>query len=193
MKVLFLGNDGEDSIALASYIRSSGDTVLYSAQRIDNKLLESFLPDIIVSYNYRFILRKEVFDKSPLGTINLHISYLPWNRGADPNFWSHADRSPAGVTIHYIDEGIDTGDIITQKEVSFSHDETLKTSYARLHQNIRELFQDTWPLIKNGRHQRVVQQGLGSYHRSKDKEPYLDFLKNGWDTPISLIQGIAKR
>ena len=38
----------------------------------------------------------------------MHISYLPFNRGAHPNYWSFKDNSPKGVTIHFIDNGIDT-------------------------------------------------------------------------------------
>lgn len=50
--------------------------------------------------------------------MNLHISYLPWNKGADPNFWSCIDGTPAGVTLHHIDAGVDTGDIIAQALMS---------------------------------------------------------------------------
>ncbi|MCL0081308.1 hypothetical protein M1N64_03665 [Peptococcaceae bacterium] len=49
-------------------------------------------------------------DKFQGRAINLHISFLPWNRGADPNFWSFIENAPVGVSIHYLDEGIDTGD-----------------------------------------------------------------------------------
>ena len=51
--------------------------------------------------------------------INLHIGYLPYNRGAHPNFWSFMDNTPTGVTIHEIDKNIDTGKIIYQKIVDF--------------------------------------------------------------------------
>ena len=44
------------------------------------------------------------------------MSYLPWNRGADPNFWSILEDTPKGVTIHIMDESIDTGDILYQKD-----------------------------------------------------------------------------
>eukprot|EP00392_Amoebophrya_sp_AT5.2_P019205 g19951.t1 len=63
--------------------------------------------DYCVSYGYRHIIRTPViegmFDRKRI--INLHISYLPYNRGADPNLWSILERTPPGVTIHHIDEG----------------------------------------------------------------------------------------
>ena len=65
----------------------------------------------------------------------MHISLLPWNRGYHPNIWSFLEDTPKGVTIHYINEGIDTGDIIVQKEIVIDEDkETLKSSYEILHE-----------------------------------------------------------
>ena len=51
--------------------------------------------------------------------INLHISYLPYNKGAHPNFWSFADNTPSGVTIHEVNENLDSGNIIFQKKIEF--------------------------------------------------------------------------
>ena len=68
----------------------------------------------------------------------MHISYLPYNRGFYLNFWSFIDNTKKGVTIHYIDEGIDTGDIIFQKEV-FSNEKT----YNKLKQEIEDFFIET--------------------------------------------------
>ena len=47
--------------------------------------------------------------------VNLHKAYLPYNKGAHPNFWSFAENTPSGITIHVIDSGIDTGNIIYRK------------------------------------------------------------------------------
>ena len=63
------------------------------------------------------LLKKRVLNNIIIPIVNLHISYLPWNRGAHPNFWSFFDATPTGVSIHLIDKGIDTGPIIVQKKV----------------------------------------------------------------------------
>lgn len=55
--------------------------------------------------------------KTPV--LNLHISYLPWNRGANPNFWSFVENTKKGVTIHEIDEKLDKGKILLRKELEF--------------------------------------------------------------------------
>lgn len=116
--------------------------------------------------------------------INLHISYLPYNRGADPNFWSFVENSKKGVTIHLLDKGLDTGDIIVQKEIKFDKDETLASSYKKLNLEIQNLFIKNWDLIKTKSYTPKKQSG-GTYHRSKDKDRYFSLLPDGWDTKIS--------
>jgi methionyl-tRNA formyltransferase len=125
----------------------------------------------------------------------LHISLLPWNRGADPNLWSFLEDTPKGVTIHYVDEGLDTGDIIVQKEVFFDYsDENLATTYQKLNEEILELFKSEWPLISAGKAPRQKQPMGGSFHSSKDKKrfEYL-FADKGWDTPVIKLVGRAGR
>jgi methionyl-tRNA formyltransferase len=131
--------------------------------------------DIVVSYGYRHILKKEHLtvpskdsNRQYIPVINLHISYLPWNKGADPNFWSWYDDTPKGVTIHYMDEGIDTGDIIVQRIVKMDEDETLQSSYNKLQEQIRYLFRDNWRRIRKELPKGFKQEGKGSYHNQRD-------------------------
>jgi methionyl-tRNA formyltransferase len=70
--------------------------------------------DFVVSFGYRHIISARYINALHGRLINIHISLLPWNRGADPNFWSWFDRTPKGVTIHAIDAGVDTGDVLAQ-------------------------------------------------------------------------------
>ncbi|MFL9627877.1 methionyl-tRNA formyltransferase [Aeromonas jandaei] len=73
-------------------------------------------PDLIVVFSMSQLLRREIFTIPPHGAINMHPSYLPDYRGPNPDFWQYyyMEMNP-GVTIHYIDEGEDTGDIIFKK------------------------------------------------------------------------------
>ena len=57
-----------------------------------------------VSYRYRKIIRQDIIDYFEGKLINMHIAFLPWNKGADPNLWSYIDNTPKGVTIHRIDK-----------------------------------------------------------------------------------------
>ena len=72
-------------------------------------------PDVIVVYSMSELLRKNIWSLPRLGTINLHPSLLPSYRGPNPFFAMYADMTPeGGVTVHYIDDGEDTGDILAQ-------------------------------------------------------------------------------
>ncbi|CAM3613727.1 methionyl-tRNA formyltransferase [Halomonas lysinitropha] len=75
-------------------------------------------PDIIVVYSMSQLLKKEIFSLPKFGAINLHPSYLPKYRGPNPNFWQYyfMEMEP-GVSVHYIDESEDAGDILYQKKV----------------------------------------------------------------------------
>ena len=101
--------------------------------------------DFIVSYKYRFIISHDIVAYMKRKIVNLHISLLPWNRGADPNLWSFLKDTPKGITIHYIDSGVDTGDILLQKEFDFNLEEdTLKTTYDFLNKEIIRLFKNNY-------------------------------------------------
>ena len=123
MNILLLGPYCKD---LIDSLSSFGDKVtrIEAPLITDSECLDN--SDFIISYGYRHILKKDILDKFPNMAINLHISLLPWNRGADPNLWSFLEDSPKGVTIHYLDYGIDTGDILAQQKVDYIPEDTLR-------------------------------------------------------------------
>lgn len=107
-------------------------------------------PDLIVTAAYGQILPKQVLDLPPLGCINVHASLLPKYRGGAPI--QHAivqGESVTGVTIMYMAEGLDTGDILTQVEVPIEVDDTAGSLFDKLSRAGTELLRTTLPdLIK---------------------------------------------
>ena len=128
-------------------------------------------PDIGLSILLGYILKPRFIDLFPAGCINLHPALLPFNRGGYPNVWSIIEGTPSGATLHYIDSGIDTGDIIAQQEVSSEPIDTGKTLYWKLMKASKNLFMKTWPQIKSGK-VRVSEKKReqGTYHIDKDVE-----------------------
>jgi methionyl-tRNA formyltransferase len=125
--------------------------------------------DIAVSVLFGYILRPDFLKLFPAGCINLHPSLLPYNRGAHPNVWSIIEGSPAGTTLHYIDPGVDTGDIIAQLSVEADPTDTGETLYRKLETASVQLFKDTWPLVRAGQASRYQQAGNGGCsHRAAD-------------------------
>jgi len=132
------------------------------------KRIRSLAPEIGVSAFFGYILRREILETLPSGCINIHPAYLPFNRGAFPNVWSIVDNTPAGVTVHYIDEGVDTGDIIAQCQVRVEPTDTGESLYRKLERSCVELFKETWFSIHHGAAPRRPQPPGGSFHRRRD-------------------------
>lgn len=193
MTVLYLG---VTPFPLTSIIKKSGCEIIECDSRIDVDFLVKRSIDFAVSYRCPHIIRKPVIDYLRGNIINLHISLLPWNRGSDPNLWSFLEDTPKGVTIHYLDEGLDTGDIIAQKKIAFDdQNETLASTYKRLNDEIITLFKEKWPAIMRGEIVGEKQQVVsGSKHMLKDKEAFAHlFAAKGWETPVSELINKAAR
>jgi methionyl-tRNA formyltransferase len=142
---------------------------LQNSETLDTiKMLD---PDIGVSAFFAHVLNAEFVSLFPCGVINLHPGYLPYNRGAFPNVWSIVDRTHAGATLHYVDSGIDTGDIIARRKVPIEVVDTGQTLYSKLENACVDIFKDTWPKIRNNQAKRIPQRlEEGSYHKMRDVE-----------------------
>jgi methionyl-tRNA formyltransferase len=181
--IVFLGR--EDSPVLAQ-LRAVEDEVRVVGPS------EPFDPAdtrLAVSHGYRLILRRPVLERLPDRIVNLHISLLPYNRGADPTLWSVLEDTPAGASIHYIDEGVDTGDVIAQRRVPLADDDTLATGYAKLQDAVAALFAEHWPAIRAGTCERRAQPAGGTVHRVADRARVEHLLTDGWDTRVGALRG----
>ena len=105
-----------ESIAEANNIEFARETNVNS-DSIKNKI-ERINPDLLISVHLRKILSKDIFSIPKLGAINVHPSLLPKYRGLSPQHQAIMHGDPeSGVTVHLIEEGVDTGDIIIQKTI----------------------------------------------------------------------------
>lgn len=186
-KILFLTNN-KNTYELVSRLKLNNEVVLYNNNLTIN-YLKKIQPELIVSYNYKHIILPEIVAEYPK-IINLHISYLPWNKGDNPNFWSFIDNTPKGVSIHFIDPGIDTGDILLQKKVEFDEPkETLESSYNKLHKEIQDLFATNLDKLLHGQIKSKKQVGEGSFHYSTEFNKILNvFGKNIFNIHINELK-----
>lgn len=189
MRILFLGPVGSP---ILHTVLDDGHEVHPTTDKIAASDVEALKPDWIISHGYRHILKQPVLDAVKGHALNCHIAHLPWNRGADPNFWSCYEGTPAGVTIHLIDAGVDTGDIIAQRRVEFADGDTLSSSYQKLQGTMTALFTATWPAIVANTYQRTPQPSGGSHHYVRDLDRVRHVLTDGWDTPLGVIRAAAR-
>ena len=113
--------------------------------------------------------------KSPLlevprhGFVNTHPSLLPYNRGKHYNFWALVEQAPFGVTLHRVTSGVDTGDIVAQKEIPYDWCDDGGSLHAKAQEAMVGLFCQTYSILRTGDFDSVPQNGqVGSFHRSSE-------------------------
>lgn len=187
MKVLLLTPRPE---LLIDAVQAEGDSYVVSMEAPD---LWPTDVDFLVSFGYRHIIPPFYLNHYSRRAINLHISLLPWNRGAHPNFWSWFDRTPKGVSIHVIDDGIDTGGILAQLPVEeWPRTGTLRSTHATLITKAALLFSMQWQKIRRLTHPLDnYSKGGGSYHRIGDIDQWMGKLSRGWDTPVREVEELG--
>jgi methionyl-tRNA formyltransferase len=156
------------------------------------KVLEIYKPDLIVVVAYGKILPKEVLNFPKFGCINIHGSLLPQYRGAAPIQWSVINgETVTGVTSMYMDEGLDTGDIILTRETEILKNETSGELFDRLKTISKDLLLETINLIENGSAKRIKQdESQMSLAPMLSKEiSKIDFRKSA-DEVHNLIRGL---
>ena len=98
-------SNNRDSFELYEWLKSNGVNVYYYSDKISKEQLIFLRLELTINYNYSYIVNDEIIASLYGKIINMHISYLPWNRGSVPNFWSFIDDTPKGFTIHMLEKG----------------------------------------------------------------------------------------
>ena len=126
-------------------------------------------PHYIFGIHFPLIIPRSVLDIPSVGVINLHPAFLPYNRGWHNSAWALLEGTPYGSTLHFMNEGVDTGDIIHQKEVRPSPDDTGNSLYRKALQAEVETFIEAWPMLLSGAPPRMAQDpNAGTAHKKKD-------------------------
>ncbi|MBR3049029.1 MAG: methionyl-tRNA formyltransferase [Bacilli bacterium] len=161
--------------------------------KTDYKYILDLNPDIIITCAYGQIIPKEVLDYPKYGCINVHASLLPKHRGGAPIHRAIINGdSKTGITIMYMDVGMDDGDIISQKETVIEDSDNLETLHDRLSYLGKDLLLDTLPSIIDGTNKRIKQnEDEVSYsYNIKREEEHIDFSKSSRDI-FNLIRGLS--
>ena len=150
-------------------------------------------PDIIITCAYGQIIPKAILEYPKYGCINVHASLLPKLRGGAPIHHAIMDGySKTGITIMYMDEAMDSGDIIAQRETPILDTDTMDVLHDRLSIMGCELLLDTLPSILNGTAQRKKQEEseVTYAYNIKREEEYLDFSKSSLEL-YNQIRGLC--
>ncbi|MBI4982305.1 MAG: hypothetical protein HZC15_04100 [Candidatus Omnitrophica bacterium] len=153
-----------------------------SAENID--LLARISPDLIIVVGTGK-LKREVYSKAKLGAINLHTGILPFYRGADSEFWALFNNEPemVGVTIHFIDDGLDSGDIILQQKQVVEPGDSYRTLRRKNTYLGSKKINEAVSLLESGSYCRLKQNDLWAnkyFSATIEDIKKLDSRKRAW-------------
>ncbi len=162
--------------AVKEFAQDKGIPVLQPHNLKDEEFLEKLRAAgaelfVVVAFRY---LPKQVWSIPPLGTINLHTSYLPDYRGAAPINWAVVNgETQTGVTTFYINDKLDTGNIILRKRVPIYPDDTAGDLHDRLMTQGADLLVETLRLIESGKATPIPQADLEKEFKELKTAPKL--------------------
>ena len=133
--------------------------------------IRSFAPDYLFSFYYRHMLPREVLHIPRIAAMNLHGSLLPAFRGRCPVNWVLIKGEKlTGVTLHIMEIKPDAGDIVAQRKVAISFEDTAHTLAQKLASEARKLMREIMPRLESGTFERHPQVGASSYFGGRRPE-----------------------
>ncbi len=221
LNIVFFGEDAFSNVILCSLIKAGHHVKLVITPFYDNliykrleltcqqngiqferckkinseetyNLVNKAKPDLCVISHFERIIRQPLLGIPKIGFINLHPSLLPNHRGLSPQHWPIIDGDKeAGITIHYVDEGTDTGNIILQKRFPLQGNEYVKDLQKKWMQYYQTVMVEAIEKIIAGE-PTISQEGLtGSYHgRLTDEECQIN-LEGSAQQAYNLVRGVG--
>ncbi len=133
------------------------------------EILRDLQLDYVLGIHFPYIVPESVLEVSGHGFLNLHPAYLPFDRGWHTASWAMLEGTAAGATLHFMDKGLDTGDIILQRQLQVAEEDTADTLYRKLKLLELEVFRAAWPQIQCGEPTRIPQNpNAGTLHKRQD-------------------------
>jgi UDP-4-amino-4-deoxy-L-arabinose formyltransferase/UDP-glucuronic acid dehydrogenase (UDP-4-keto-hexauronic acid decarboxylating) len=147
--------------------------------------------DFVLCYSYAMIVRPDVLSLVGGRAVNFHAALLPRNRGPNPIQWAIIRGEPVtGITMHYMNESIDAGDVLAQRSCPIGEPDTWVTVRDRLIRLTDELMAEQLPLLLTGRCNRRAQDEAGATRNTRltPDSPRIDFAAMNDRTVFNLVR-----
>jgi methionyl-tRNA formyltransferase len=139
---------------------------------IDYFQAKGIVPDLGCLAWWPKLIKTPLLELPKLGFINTHPSLLPYNRGKGYNFWALVEQVPFGVSLHFIDASVDTGDLLAQQPIPYDWEDSGGTLHGKATKAIVNLFKESYPDFRQLKFQRRKQDSdKGTFHLSKELDP----------------------
>ena len=158
--------DSQDKILIQMAEQNKIPVEIWSNINTDEflKHIEQYNVDLFVSMSFNQIFKKKTFTYPPLKTINCHAGKLPFYRGRNILNWVLInDEREYGITVHYVDEGIDTGDIILQRTYSITDNDDYSTLLSRAYIDCAEILYESIKLIQDDKVKLIKQNTIDKF------------------------------
>ena len=170
--------------SVTKLLKDNNIPAIYLEKSINNKssleLIKNHKPDLLISILGNEIFKKPIIELAPKGCLNLHTALLPKYRGLMPTFWVlKNNEKQTGVSVFFIDEGIDSGPILVQKKMEINDQtqvqlirETKKLGMEAIIESLEKIYTGKFELILN-------KDEDSTYFSLPNTKDVKEFLKNG--------------
>jgi methionyl-tRNA formyltransferase len=181
-----------------SFLAQSNNIPFHYTSNINSSESVSWLkelnPDVVFCFGWSNLIKKEVLNISRLGVIGYHPTLLPYNKGRHPLIWAKIlGLKKSGSTFFFMDEGADTGDIISQKEFIIDFEDNANVLYNRLIEIALFQIEDLHSDLKNGSYIRLQQDTTkgNTWRKRVKKDGLIDFRMNSF-VICNLVRALTK-
>ncbi len=169
LALLVSDSDSEEARRMRAMV--NGVPVLESKQlrsRAGVLRMQELAPDYLLSVHHPDLIPAAILDVPRHGALNLHPALLPYNRGWHTPSWSILEGTPYGATLHWMEQGVDSGPIALQRELDVRPAETANELYQRVLELELDLFEEAIPLIAQRQLPAIPQKSAGTTHKKAD-------------------------
>jgi len=184
-----------DSVA---ELAASRNIPVFAPEDINHPLwvrrIKDMAPDILFSFYYRNLVKPAILEIPRAGCLNLHGSLLPAYRGRCPINWALVNgEKETGVTLHSMTPAPDAGDIVSQRKVAISDDDTAKSLHVKLTKASSDMLDEVLPHIKDGTAPRMAQDDSKAtyYGGRRPRDGEIDWTK-GSDEIRNLVRAVTR-
>lgn len=155
--------------------------------------MERLQPDFLFSCYYRSMLQAPLLTLPRLGALNLHGSLLPAYRGRCPVNWVLINgESETGVTLHYMEGKPDRGDLVAQRRIPITLEDTALTLFARMTVAAWDVMREAYPLLRHGQAPRIPQDHRQASYFSgrRPEDGLIPWDKSAWEV-YNLVRAVT--
>lgn len=150
-------------------------------------------PDVIFCFGWSSLIKSELLSLTNIGVIGFHPSLLPNNKGRHPLIWAkQLGLNVTGSTFFFMDEGADSGDILSQKKFSIEFEDSAKDLYEKMINTALSQVDVFFPALLNGTYTRQPQTETGNIWRKRTKKDGLIDFRMNRVSIANLVRGLCK-